>query len=57
MRRSVWIAAAVLVVALVLGAVDLLDDVADAIVHILEVIFLLLVRLIRLFVDLVESIV
>jgi hypothetical protein len=57
MRRSVLIAAAVLVVALVLGAVDLLDDVADAIVHILEVIFLLLVRLIRLFVDLVESIV
>ena len=57
MRRSVLIVAAVLVVALVLGAVDLLDDVADAIVRILEVIFLLVVRLVRLFVDLVESIV
>ena len=57
MRRSVFIVAAVLVVALVLGAVDLLDDVADAIVRILEVIFLLVVRLVRLFVDLVESIV
>jgi hypothetical protein len=57
MRRSVLIVAAVLVVALVLGAVDLLDDVADAIVRILEAIFLLVVRLIRLFVDLVESIV
>ena len=57
MRRSVLIVAALLVVALVLGAVDLLDDVADAIVQILEVIFLLVVRLIRLFVDLVESIV
>ena len=57
MRRSVLIVAAVLVVALVLGAVDLLDDVADAIVQILEVIFLLVVRLIRFFVDLVESIV
>jgi hypothetical protein len=57
MRRSVLIVAAVLVVALVLGAVDLLDDVADAIVRILEVIFLLVVRLIRFFVDLVESIV
>jgi len=57
MRRSVLIVAALLVVALVLGAVDLLDDVADAIVQILEVIFLLVVRLIRLFVGLVESIV
>jgi hypothetical protein len=57
MSRSVLIVAAVLVVALVLGAVDLLDDVADAIVRILEAIFLLVVRLIRLFVDLVESIV
>jgi hypothetical protein len=57
MSRLVWIVAAVLVVALVLGAVDLLDDVADVIVQTLEVIFLLLVRLIRLFVDLLESIV
>jgi hypothetical protein len=57
MRRLVWIIAAVLVVALVLAGVNLLDDVADVIVQVLEVIFLLLVRLIRLFVDLLESIV
>ena len=57
MRRLVWIVAAVLVVSLVLAGVDLLDDVADVIVQVLEVIFLLLVRLIRLFVDLLESIV
>jgi hypothetical protein len=55
--RLVWIVAAVLVVALVLAGVNLLDDVADVIVQVLEVIFLLLVRLIRLFVDLLESIV
>jgi hypothetical protein len=55
--RLVWIVAAVLVVALVLAGVNLLDDVADVIVQVLEVIFLVLVRLIRLFVDLLESIV
>ena len=55
--RFVWIVVAVLVVALLLAGVNLLDDVSDVIVQVLEVIFLLLVRLIRLFVDLLESIV
>ena len=55
--RLVLIIAAVLVVALVLGGVGLLDQVADVIVQILRIIFRLLVRLIRLFVDLLESIV
>ncbi len=53
----VLIIAAVLVVALVLGGVGVLDEVADVIVQILRVIFRLLVDLIRLFVDLLKSIV
>ncbi len=55
--RLVWILEEELFFSLVLAGVNLLDDVADVIVQVLEVIFLLLVRLIRLFVDLLESIV
>ena len=54
--RLVLIIAVILVVALVLGGVGALDDVAHLIVQILRVIFNLLVRLINLFVDLLKSI-
>jgi hypothetical protein len=48
--------AVILVLALVLGGVGALDDVANVIVEILQVIFNLLVRLINLFVELLKSI-
>jgi hypothetical protein len=48
--------AVVLILALVLGGVGALDDVADVIVQILRLAFDLLVRLINLFVELLKSI-
>jgi len=48
--------AVVLVLALVLGGVGTLDEVANVMVQILRVIFDLLVRLIDLFVELFKSI-
>jgi hypothetical protein len=50
------IIAVILVLALVLGGAGALDDVADVIVKILQVIFNLLVSLINLFVELLKSI-
>ena len=46
----------ILILALVLGGVGALDDVANVIVQILRVVFDLLVRLINLFVDLLKNI-
>ncbi len=54
--RLLLVIAAILVLALVLGGVGALDDAANLIVQILQVIFNLLVRLINLFVDLLKSI-
>ncbi len=48
--------AVVLVLALVLGGVGALDEVANVIVEVLRVVFDLLVRLINLFVELLKSI-
>jgi hypothetical protein len=48
--------AVILILALVLGGVGALDNVADVIVRILQVVFDLLVRLINLFVELLKSI-
>jgi hypothetical protein len=54
--RLLLIIAVVLILALVLGGVGALDDVANVIVQILQVVFNLLVRLINLFVQLLKSI-
>ncbi len=51
------IAAVILLLALVLGATGLLDDVANFIVQILRVVFELLVGLINLFVRLINMLV
>ena len=56
MGRLLLIIAVVLILALVLGGVGALDDVANVIVQILQVVFNLLVRLINLFVQLLKSI-
>jgi len=45
----------ILILALVLGGAGALDDAANVIVQILQVIFNVLVRLIHLFVDLLKS--
>jgi hypothetical protein len=55
--RPLSIVAVILLLALVLGATGLLDDVADVIVRILRVVFELLVGLINLFVRLVNMLV
>jgi hypothetical protein len=55
--RSLSILVVVLLLALVLGATGLLDDVATVIVRILRVVFELLVGLINLFVRLVNMLV
>jgi hypothetical protein len=47
----------ILLLALVLGATGLLDDVADVMVQILRIIFELLVGLINLFVRLIDMLV
>jgi hypothetical protein len=54
--RLLLVIAVVLILALVLGGVGALDDVADVIVQILRLAFDLLVRLINLFVELLKSI-
>jgi hypothetical protein len=54
--RLLLIIAVILVLALVLFGAGALDEVANAIVQILRVAFNLLVRLIKLFVDLLKSI-
>jgi hypothetical protein len=56
MGRLLLIIAVVLVLALVLGGAGALDNVANVIVQILQVVFDLLVRLINLFVELLKSI-
>jgi UDP-N-acetylmuramyl pentapeptide phosphotransferase/UDP-N-acetylglucosamine-1-phosphate transferase len=55
--RTLSIVAVILLLALVLGATGLLDDVADVIVRILRVVFELLVGLINMFVRLVNMLV
>ena len=45
----------ILILALVLGGVGALDDAANIILRILQVVFELLARLINLFVDLLKS--
>ena len=54
--RLLLVIAVILVLALVLGGVGALDDVANVIVQILQAVFNLLVRLINLFVELLKSI-
>ncbi len=54
--RLLLIIAVVLVLALVLGGVGALEEVADVILQILRVVFNLLVRLISLFVELLKGI-
>ncbi len=54
--RLLLIIAVILVLALVLGGVGALDDVANVIVRVLQVVFNLLVSLINLFVELLKSI-
>jgi hypothetical protein len=53
--RLLLVIAVVLVLALVLGGTGALDDAANIIVQILQVIFNVLVRLINLFVELLKS--
>lgn len=55
MSRLLIAIALVLILALVLGGVGALDDAANIILQILQVVFELLVRLINLFVDLLKS--
>ena len=57
MARPLLIVAVILLLALVLGATGLLDNVADVIVRILRIVFVLLVGLINLFVRLVNMLV
>ena len=57
MGRPLLILALVLLVAVVLGATGLLDDVANVLVRILTIIFELLVALINLFVRLINMLV
>ena len=54
--RLLLVIAVVLVLALVLGGVGALDEVANVIVEVLRIVFDLLVRLINLFVELLKSI-
>ncbi len=55
MGRLLLVIVVVLVLALVLGGTGALDDAANIIVQILQVIFNMLVRLINLFVELLKS--
>ncbi|HEX2182266.1 MAG TPA: hypothetical protein VHH10_08260 [Rubrobacteraceae bacterium] len=57
MGRPLVTLAVVLLLAVVLGATGLLDDVADFVVRILRVVFDLLVALINLFVRLINMLV
>lgn len=55
MSRLLVIIAVILILALVLGGAGALDDAANIILRILQVVFELLARLINLFVDLLKS--
>jgi hypothetical protein len=55
--RPLLMLAVIVLIAVVLGATGLLDDVADLLVQVLRVIFELLVGLINLFVRLVNMLV
>jgi UDP-N-acetylmuramyl pentapeptide phosphotransferase/UDP-N-acetylglucosamine-1-phosphate transferase len=55
--RPLLTVAVVLLLAVVLGATGLLDDVADIVVQILRIVFDLLIALINLFVRLIEMLV
>jgi hypothetical protein len=55
--RPLLTLAVILLVAVVLGATGLLDDVANFVVEILRIIFDLLIALINLFVRLIEMLV
>ena len=55
--RPLLTLAMILLLAVVLGATGLLDDVADIVVRVLRILFDLLVALINLFVRLVEMLV
>jgi UDP-N-acetylmuramyl pentapeptide phosphotransferase/UDP-N-acetylglucosamine-1-phosphate transferase len=55
--RPLLTVAVVLLIAVVLGATGLLDDVADFVVRILKIVFDLIVALINLFVRLVNMLV
>ena len=57
MGRPLLTLAVILLVAIVLSATGLLDDVADFVVQILRIIFDLLIALINLFVRLIEMLV
>lgn len=57
MGRPLLTVAVVLLIAVVLGATGLLDDVADFVVRILKIIFDLVVALINLFVRLINMLV
>ncbi len=57
LARPLLILAVILLVSLLLGATGLLDDVADFIVRILQIVFDLLVGLINLFVRLIYTLV
>jgi UDP-N-acetylmuramyl pentapeptide phosphotransferase/UDP-N-acetylglucosamine-1-phosphate transferase len=55
--RPLLTVAVVLLIAVVLGATGLLDDVADFVVRILKIVFDLIVALINLFVRLINMLV
>ncbi len=57
MGRPLLTVAVVLLIAVVLGATGLLDDVADFVVRILKIVFDLVVALINLFVRLINMLV
>ncbi len=57
MGRPLLTVAVVLLIAVVLGATGLLDDVADFVVRILKIVFDLIVALINLFVRLINMLV
>jgi hypothetical protein len=57
LARPLMILAVILLVSLLLGAIGLLDNVADFIVQILRIVFELLVGLINLFVRLIDTLV
>ena len=57
MGRPLFTLAVILLLAVVLGATGLLDDVADFLVQILRIVFDLLVALINLFVRFINTLV
>ena len=57
MSRPLLSVVVILLIAVVLGATGLLDDVADVVVQVLRIVFDLLVALINLFVRLIDMLV